>query len=69
MQYVTTDIISDLCFGEPLGFVKNQPGMHGFLNILETRLPVIEHFTVLTEFDHVKAEGAETKILISKCGQ
>ncbi|MCJ1404234.1 hypothetical protein MMC11_007459 [Xylographa trunciseda] len=49
VQFLTTDIISHLCFGKPLGFVKNEKDMHGFLQTLESRLPIIEHFSVLTE--------------------
>lgn len=49
IQFLTTDIISHLCFGEPLGFVKNQKDMHDFLKTLESRLPVVEQFSVLTE--------------------
>ena len=49
IQYLTTDIISHLCFGQPLEFVQNQRDMHGFLKTLESRVPIVEQFSVLTE--------------------
>ena len=49
VQFLTTDIISHLCFGTPLGFVENQKDMHDFLKTLESRLPIVEQFSVLTE--------------------
>ena len=51
IQFLTTDVISHLCFGKPLGFVENQRDMHDFLKTLESRLPVVEQFSVLTEFN------------------
>lgn len=51
IQFLTTDIISHLCFGKPLGFVKNQKDMHDFLKTLESRLPIVEQFSVITEFN------------------
>lgn len=51
IQFLTTDIISHLCFGKPLGFVEYQKDMHDFLQTLESRLPIVEQFSVLTEFN------------------
>ncbi|KAF2196241.1 putative benzoate 4-monooxygenase cytochrome P450 [Delitschia confertaspora ATCC 74209] len=53
VQYLTTDVISHLCFGHPFGFVKKHGDVHGFLNTLETRLPIIENLSVITELGHV----------------
>ncbi len=51
IQFFSTDVISHLCFGKPLGFVENQKDMHDFLKTLESRLPIVEQFSVLTEFN------------------
>ncbi|KAL8770311.1 MAG: hypothetical protein Q9209_003947 [Squamulea sp. 1 TL-2023] len=48
-QYLTTDIISHLCFGQPIGFVARHEDVHGFLHTLERRLPIAEQFSVVTE--------------------
>ena len=49
IQYLTMDVITHLLFGEPFGYVRTQSDVHGFLKILQERLPVVEPFTVLTE--------------------
>ncbi|KAL8707944.1 MAG: hypothetical protein Q9220_007087 [cf. Caloplaca sp. 1 TL-2023] len=48
-QYLTTDIISHLCFNEPIGFVRRHEDVHEFLYTLESRLPIAETFSVITE--------------------
>ena len=48
-QYLTTDIISHLCFGKPIGFVAKHEDVLGFLHTLETRLPIAEQFSVISE--------------------
>ncbi|KAL8781671.1 MAG: hypothetical protein Q9213_005888 [Squamulea squamosa] len=53
IQFLTTDIISHLSFGEPLGFVKNERDMYDFLQTLESRLPIVEQFSVLTELNTI----------------
>jgi len=51
IQYLTTDIISHLCFGQPFGFTKIHGDVHGFIATLESRLPIIEKFSVLVELN------------------
>jgi hypothetical protein len=53
VQYLTTDIISHLCFGEPFGFTKFHTDVHGFIATLESRLPIVENFSVITELNTV----------------
>lgn len=50
VQYLTTDLISHLCFGQPMGFVENHEDVHSFLKTLESRLPIAEQFSVMVEF-------------------
>ena len=49
VQYLTTDIITHLCFGAPMGFVRKHEDLHGFLQTLESRLPIAERFSVFRE--------------------
>ena len=53
MQYLTTDVISHLCFGKPFGFVKTHGDVYGFIATLESRLPFIENFSVIVELNRV----------------
>ena len=50
LQYLTTDIICRLCFGHPFGFVRSHNDVYDFLKTLESRLPIVEQFSVLVEF-------------------
>lgn len=49
IQYLTTDLIAHLCFGQPMGFVEKHEDVHGFLKTLESRLPIAEQFSVMVE--------------------
>ena len=50
VQYLTTDIISHLCFGQPIGFVEEHKDIHDFRKTLESRLPIAEQFSVIVEY-------------------
>ena len=56
-------MISHLCFGKPLGFVENQQDMHDFLQTLESRLPIVEQFSVITEFSTLLVKLSNIKWL------
>ena len=56
-------MISDLCFGKPLGFVEHQEDMHDFLQTLESRLPIVEQFSVITEFNTLLVKLSNIKWL------
>ncbi len=51
IQFFTVDVITQLCFGKPLGFVNNNRDMFNFLKTIETQLPVVQHFTVIHEIN------------------
>lgn len=51
VQYLAVDIITHLCFGAPLGFVEHNKDMYGFLGVIEDRLPIVQHFSVLVELN------------------
>ena len=49
IQYLTMDIITHLLFGEPFGYVGTQSDIHGLLQVLEERLPVVVIISLFTE--------------------
>ena len=63
IQYLTTDLITQLCFGEPFGFVKTHSDVFNFLETLESRLPIVEKFTVLVEINTLISFIAATPLL------
>jgi hypothetical protein len=53
IQYLTVDIITHLCFGKPLGFVKESRDLFQFLETIETQLPLVQHFSVILELNNL----------------
>ncbi|RDL36198.1 Cytochrome P450 oxidoreductase [Venustampulla echinocandica] len=51
IQYLAVDIITHLCFGEPLGFVDQDRDVHDFLFTIESQLPIVQHFSVIIEIN------------------
>ena len=49
IQFLTVDVITQLCFGKPLGFLSNNKDMFSFLKTIETQLPIVQHFTIIHE--------------------
>lgn len=49
IQFLAVDVITQLCFGKPLGFISNNKDMFSFLKTIETQLPIVQHFTVIHE--------------------
>ncbi|KAL9117204.1 MAG: hypothetical protein Q9187_006263, partial [Circinaria calcarea] len=49
IQYLSMDVITHLLFGKPFGYVHTYTDVHGFIQIIKERLPIVEQFFVLTE--------------------
>lgn len=49
IQFLAVDVITQLCFGKPLGFISNGKDMFSFLKTIETQLPIVQHFTIIHE--------------------
>lgn len=49
VAYLTTDMISRLSFGQPLGFIESHEDQHKLFTTLEERLPYVEKFSLYTE--------------------
>ena len=45
MQYFVIDVITDMAFREPYGFLKEDADIHGYIATQEALLPVFECFT------------------------
>lgn len=46
-QFFTLDVISDLAFGEPFGFVASDSDMYEYIETTEENLPVFMGMTVV----------------------
>lgn len=53
IQYFTVDVITHLCFGKPLGFVRESRDLFDFLQTIETQLPIVQHFSVILELNTI----------------
>jgi hypothetical protein len=54
IQYLAMDMITHLCFGEPLGFVDADGDVYDFITTMEKQVPFIQHFSVLLELNAIK---------------
>ena len=46
-QYFTLDVISDVAFGEPIGFLVKNEDLNGYCHVVEKALPTFEWLSVL----------------------
>lgn len=46
VQFFTIDTITHVCFGRPMGFVEADDDKSEFIAIIESRLPIVLHFSV-----------------------
>ena len=51
IQWLGYDMICQLCFGHPLGFIHKHADCYDFQDTLERRLPIVERFAVVTEIN------------------
>jgi hypothetical protein len=65
IQYLTVDIITHLCFGKPLGFVRESKDLFSFLQTIETQLPIVQHFSVILELNTLLRKLVKVPILKS----
>lgn len=63
IQYLTTDLITHLCFGEPFGLVKSHGDVYDLIKTFESRLPIVKFFTVLVEVSTLISFIAATPLL------
>jgi hypothetical protein len=63
IQYLTVDILTHLSFGKPLGFVEADTDKFNFLATIETQLPIVQHFSVILEFNTLFSRAANFKWL------
>ncbi|KAI1075518.1 putative benzoate 4-monooxygenase cytochrome P450 [Whalleya microplaca] len=51
LQYYAVDVISQLCFGRPLGFVQSDSDHIGFQSTVEWQMPIVMLFSVIVELN------------------
>lgn len=49
IQYLTVDIISELCLGQPFGCIEKDNDQHDFIETIEKATPVSLYFTAFPE--------------------
>ena len=53
IQFLAVDVITHLCFGKPLGFIESDSDVFNFLATIEEQLPIVQHFSVILEFNNL----------------
>lgn len=53
IQFLAVDVITHLCFGKPLGFIESDSDVFNFLATIEMQLPIVQHFSVILEFNNL----------------
>ncbi|KAL6713086.1 hypothetical protein ACLMJK_009207 [Lecanora helva] len=51
IHYLTVDIITELCLGEPLGYVKNDGDTYGLMSMIKKGNMVCQQFSVIHELN------------------
>ncbi|EFE35564.1 uncharacterized protein ARB_05607 [Trichophyton benhamiae CBS 112371] len=51
VQFLAVDMITHICFGKPMGFVKTDSDVSNFLKTIESQLPIVQHFSVIIEIN------------------
>ncbi|EZF33938.1 hypothetical protein H109_05523 [Trichophyton interdigitale MR816] len=51
VQFLAVDMITHICFGKPMGFVKTDSDVSDFLKTIESQLPIVQHFSVIIEIN------------------
>lgn len=52
-QFFTLDVISDIAFGEPLGFLINNEDINGYCRVAEKLLPAFEWAVALPSVNRI----------------
>jgi hypothetical protein len=52
-QYLVIDVISDIAFGEPFGFLAQDGDVHDYIKMQRALLPVFEWFSTLPSLNRL----------------
>jgi hypothetical protein len=52
-QYLSIDVISDIAFGEPFGFIAQDGDVHDYIKMQRALLPVFEWFSTLPSLNRL----------------
>ena len=65
-QYFTLDVISDVAFGEPIGFLARNEDVNGYCHVVEQALPAFEWAAALPMVNQVvRLPGLKTLVMPS----
>ncbi len=63
-QYLAIDIISDIAFGEPFGFIANDGDVHEYIETQRALLPVFEWFSTLPSLNRIIRIGWISRLVM-----
>ena len=63
IQFLTVDVMTKICLGQPLGCVESDSDQYDFLKSIEQGNEVCQHLSVLLEFNSVLHNIAKIPII------
>jgi hypothetical protein len=63
-QYFAIDVISDIAFGEPFGFLANDGDVHEYIKTQKALLPVFEWFSTLPSLNRLIRIGWISRLVM-----
>ncbi|MCJ1398854.1 hypothetical protein MMC11_002055 [Xylographa trunciseda] len=54
IEYLGLDIMTHLCFGNPLGFVETNTDLYGYLQMFHEKIPLATYMSILLELNTLK---------------
>ncbi|KAI9767075.1 MAG: hypothetical protein M1839_004632 [Geoglossum umbratile] len=64
VQYLALDVISDMAFGEPFGFIAKDGDVHDYIKMQRLLLPVFEWFSTLPSLNRLIRVGWVSKLVM-----
>ena len=65
-QYFALDVISDIAFGQPFGFLENDSDIHDYIATEEALFPIFEWFSTLPSLERLTRIGLISRLLMPK---
>jgi cytochrome P450 len=65
-QYFALDVISDIAFGQPFGFLDTDSDVHDYIKTQEALLPIFEWFSTLPSLERLTRIGWISRLVMPK---
>jgi cytochrome P450 len=65
-QYFALDVISDIAFGQPFGFLESDSDVYDYIKTQEALLPIFEWFSTLPSLERLTRVGWVSKLIMPK---